>query len=254
MITIISPAKNLEKRNQLITNQYTIPEFLKDAEILIDELRQLSPQDLAELMGVNKNIAEINYERFMRWTHQISTENAQQAIFMFNGHAYKTLKAETLDEKELEFAQQHVRILSGLYGILRPLDLIQPYRLEMGTHLNTERGENLYKFWNNKINRKINTTLQNQKNPTLINLASQEYFKAIKPESLEGNIITPVFKEKKNNEYKTIAVYAKKARGAMTRFIIKEKIENPEALKTFEEDGYVFNNELSSKKEWVFTR
>jgi len=254
MITIISPAKKLEQSSQSITNQYTTPELIKDAEELIDELRQLSPQDIEELMGVSRDIAEMNYERFMRWTRNISKENAQRAIFMFNGHVYKRLNSKSLNEDDLEFAQKHLNILSGLYGILRPLDLIQPYRLEMGTPLKTERGNNLYEFWNNKINKNINAALQDQENPTLINLASREYFKAIKPNSVKGNIITPIFKEKKNNEYKTIAVYAKKARGAMTRFIIKEKINNPEALKTFEEEGYIFNEELSYKNEWVFTR
>jgi len=254
MITIISPAKKLEQSSQSITNQYTTPEFLKDAEVLIDKLRQLSPQDIEKLMGVSRDIAEMNYERFIRWTANVSRDNAQQAIFMFNGHVYKSLSPKSLNKEDIEFAQQHLRILSGLYGILRPLDLIQPYRLEMGTHLKTERGNNLYEFWNNRINKSINSALQAQKNPTLINLASQEYSKAIHPNSVKGNIITPVFKEKKNNEYKTIAVYAKKARGAMTRFIIKEKVNNPEVLKTFEEDGYVFNEELSSKNEWVFTR
>ena len=254
MITIISPAKKLEQSSQSITTQYSTPEFLYDAEVLIDELRHLSPRDIEKLMGVSRDIAEMNYERFLRWTANVSKDNAQQAIFMFNGHVYKSLNSNSLKEQDLEFAQKHLRILSGLYGILRPLDLIQPYRLEMGTHLKTERGNNLYEFWNNKINKSINSALQAQKNPTLINLASQEYFKAINPHSVKGNIITPVFKEKKNNEYKTIAVYAKKARGAMTRFIIKERIDNPEALKAFEEDGYVFNQELSSENEWVFTR
>jgi len=254
MITIISPAKKLEQSSQAITNQHTSPEFLRDAELLIDELRKLSPQDIEKLMGVSRDIAEMNYERFMRWTSNLSKDNAQQAIFMFNGHAYKKLESKSLNKKDHEFAQQHLRILSGLYGILRPLDLIQPYRLEMSTPLTTERGNNLYEFWNNKINEHLNSVLQEQKKPTLINLASQEYFKAIKPNSIKGNIITPIFKEKKNNEYKTIAVYAKKARGAMTRFIIKEKINHPEALKSFEEDGYVFNQEYSSENEWVFTR
>lgn len=254
MITIISPAKKLEQTSRLITNQHTIPDFLNDAKVLIDELRQLGPQDIEELMSVSRDIAELNYERFMRWTPNVSKENAQQAIFMFNGHVYKRLDSKSLYEKDLGFAQKHLRILSGLYGILRPLDLIQPYRLEMGTHLKNKRGNNLYEFWENKINENINAALQDQKNSPLINLASQEYFKAIKPSSIKGDIITPVFKEKKKNEYKTIAVYAKKARGAMTRFIIKEKINNPEVLKTFEEDGYVFNDELSSKNEWIFTR
>jgi cytoplasmic iron level regulating protein YaaA (DUF328/UPF0246 family) len=190
----------------------------------------------------------------MRWTPEASKDKASQAIFMFNGHVYQNLNAETLSESDLEFAQEHLRILSGLYGILRPLDLIQAYRLEMGTKLTNQRGENLYEFWNTKINEHINKELQKHKNKTLVNLASQEYFKAIQPESINEKIITPVFKEKKGKQYKTIAIYAKKARGEMTRFIIEDKIEDPEALKTFEKDGYVFNEYLSSDTEWVFTR
>ena len=254
MITIISPAKKLEETTQAITNQYTTPEFLDEAKELVEELRRLTPQEIEKLMGVNRNIAEINYERFMRWSSKTPSANAQQSIFTFNGHVYKRLSAESMDEKDLEFAQQHLRILSGLYGILRPLDLIQPYRLEMGTPLNTGKGKNLYEFWGNKISKIINSKLRNQKNPTLVNLASREYFKAIKPDLIEGNIITPIFKEKRENQYKTITVYAKKARGAMTRFIIRERIRNPEVIKTFEEDGYVYNEELSSEKEWVFIR
>jgi hypothetical protein len=254
MITIISPAKKLRDKPAIPTKQYTYPEFINDAALLTEELRQLSPEDIESLMGVNRGIAELNYERFMHWTKDKSANNAHQAIFMFNGHVYQNLDAKSLSETDLSFAQKHLRILSGLYGALRPLDLIQPYRLEMGTKLNTSRGKNLYEFWGEKINNHINGLLKEQNNKTLINLASHEYFKAIKPELIDGTIITPVFKERKDNQYKTIAIYAKKARGEMSRFILEEKAEEPEILKTFEKDGYVYNEELSSSTEWVFTR
>jgi hypothetical protein len=254
MLAIISPAKKLKEKPSITINKYSFPEFINDADLLINELRQLSPSDLEVLMGINRNLAELNYERVMHWTAQQPENNAHQAIFMFNGHVYQTLDAKSLSESELSFAQNHLRILSGLYGALRPLDLIQPYRLEMGTKLNNNRGKNLYKFWGDKINTHINELLRNQKTKTLINLASQEYFKAIKPELIDGTIITPIFKERKGDEYKTVAIYAKQARGEMTRFILEEKAEEPEILKTFEKDGYVYNEKLSTDTEWVFTR
>ncbi len=254
MIAILSPAKKLDEKYSSSIKTYTQPELLDDSGILVEELRNFSPAELKELMNVSRDIAELNFERYARWETPFTPENAGLAIFMFNGQAYNGLQAKNLSEESLEFAQDHVRILSGLYGILKPLDLMQPYRLEMGTKLSNPRGKDLYEFWGNKITEKLNEALKKDKSPVLVNLASDEYSKSVNFKQVEGDIITPVFKEKKGQQYKTIAVYAKKARGLMTRFIVKERIENPELLKSFEAEGYSYNPELSTDKEWVFTR
>jgi len=254
MITIISPAKKLKEIGFPRKSTKTAPIFIKEAEQLIMKLRNYSPTELQTLMNISKDIAELNYERFLRWTTEHTSEKAGPAIFMFNGQVYNSLDADTLKPQHLEFGQNHLRILSGLYGILRPFDHIQPYRLEMGTKIQNEHGNSLYKFWGNKINQKINKELQQESNPVLINLASQEYFKAIQPKSIKGTIITPLFKEKKGNEFKTIAVYAKTARGLMTRFMLEQEINDPEVIKTFDKEGYLYNPDLSTENEWVFTR
>lgn len=254
MITILSPAKKLDKKTERSIGQATVPSFLEDSKELIDELRQLSPEKISSLMNVSRKIAELNYERFARWQPPFHKDNATPAVFLFNGQAYQGLKAETLDDGDLYFAQDHLRILSGLYGLLRPLDLIQPYRLEMSTKLSNPRGKDLYAFWGEKLTRAINEALSKHESKVLMNLASNEYFKAIKPQMLEGDIITPVFKEKKGTQYKTVAVYAKTARGLMTRYIIENRIEDPEAIKGFDEQGYLYSPEMSNEKEWIFIR
>ena len=254
MITIISPAKKLKEIGFPKQSKKTMPPFIKEAEELIMELRKYSPSELQTLMNISNNIAEMNYERFLRWTADSTSEKAGPAIFMFNGQVYNGLDPDTLEQQSLEFGQNHLRILSGLYGILRPFDHIQPYRLEMGTKLQNEHGNSLYKFWGKKINQKINKELQQASDQVLINLASQEYFKAIQPKSIDGTIITPLFKEKKGDDYKTIAVYAKTARGLMTRFILEQETNDPEVIKTFDKKGYLYNPDLSTENEWVFTR
>ena len=254
MITILSPAKKLDKKTDRTIGQTTTPAFLDDSRKLMGELRQLSPEQISSLMDVSRKIAELNYERFARWQPPFHKDNATPAVLLFNGQAYLGLEAESLDDDDLYFAQDHLRILSGLYGLLRPLDLIQPYRLEMAAKLSNSRGKDLYDFWGEKLTRAINEALNTHKSKVLINLASHEYFKAIRPQVLEGDIITPVFKEKKGNQYKTVAVYAKTARGLMTRFIIENRIEDPEALKGFDELGYLYSAEMSDEKEWVFIR
>jgi cytoplasmic iron level regulating protein YaaA (DUF328/UPF0246 family) len=254
MITILSPAKKLDKRSERTIDSTSQPLFLDDSRELVEGLRELSPAEIARLMNVSRNIAELNYERFARWQPPFTNANASPALYLFNGQVYQELKAESLSDDDLDFAQNHLRILSGLYGLLRPLDLIQPYRLEMGTKMANSRGKDLYAFWGEKITHALNEALGSQQNKILMNLASNEYFKAVHPGKLKGEIITPVFKERKGDQYRTVAVYAKKARGLMSRYIIQNRIDEPEAIKGFEEEGYVFSPHLSSGNEWVFVR
>jgi len=254
MITILSPAKKLDKKTDRQIQHPTTPDFLNDSRELVEALRDYSPDDLSVLMNVKRNIAELNYERYARWHTPFTPGNAQPAVFLFNGQAYLGLQAESLKDADLQFGQDHLRILSGLYGLLRPLDLIQPYRLEMGTKMSNSRGKDLYDFWGDKLTDALNESLQEHQSKVLLNLASNEYFKALRHDKVDGEIITPVFKEKKGNQYKTIAVYAKTARGRMSRFILRNRIDDPQAVKSFDEEGYVFSPRQSTKKQWVFIR
>jgi cytoplasmic iron level regulating protein YaaA (DUF328/UPF0246 family) len=254
MIAILSPAKKLNEKPPVFLEKSTIPIFLEDSKILVEELRKLSPEEISRLMNVSRNIAELNYERYFKWSTPFTQKNASHALFTFKGQAYLGLKAEDFSRDDIEFSQDHLRILSGLYGLLKPLDLIQPYRLEMGTSLKNPRGKNLYEFWNDKLTSALNEELSGHKQKVLLNLASNEYFNAINTEKLEADIITPVFKEKKGNQYKTIAVYAKTARGVMVRYIIRNKIDDPRDIKDFGEEGYVYSPEMSTSGKWVFVR
>ncbi len=254
MITILSPAKKLDKKVHPPVSDYSLPEFIEDSRLLVEELRKLSPDELVQLMDVSRKIADMNYERFARWHTPFNPDNASRAVMLFNGQVYQGLKAEDMSPEDLRFAQQHLRILSGLYGILRPLDLIQPYRLEMGTKLTNPRGKDLYAFWGQRLTQNINEAMEGHECKVLINLASNEYFSSIDAEKLEADIVTPVFKERKGNQYKTIAVYAKKARGLMSRFIMQNRIETPESIKAFDQEGYIYSPERSSEKQWVFIR
>jgi cytoplasmic iron level regulating protein YaaA (DUF328/UPF0246 family) len=254
MITIISPAKTLDFKSNVQTSINSQPEFLTDSQILMDELRKLNPKDIASLMKVNDDIANLNFERNLSWRTPFTPENSKQALLAFRGQVFVGLDAKSLTEEDLLFAQDNLRILSGFYGALKPLDLIQAYRLEMGIKLKNPRGKNLYEFWGLKIGEYLNKELEKHKSKVLINLASNEYFKSIKPKLINGEIITPIFKELKGNEYKVITVYAKTARGLMSRFIIQNRIESSEDIKAFDTDGYLFNQDLSTEKEWVFTR
>ncbi len=254
MLIVISPAKTLDYATPPKTKSFTLPAYLDDSQELIDRLRQLSALDIAELMKVSSKIAELNFERYESWSKDFSFDNAKQAILAFKGDVYTGLDAESLSVADLKYAQSHLRMLSGLYGLLRPLDLMQPYRLEMGTRIDNPRGKNLYEFWGTKITEGLNQQLKKIKSSTLINLASNEYFKAVKPAALQGEIITPAFKEYKNGQYKMIGVYAKKARGLMSRFIIQNRIDNVDDLQQFDVDGYGFNGKMSDDKTWVFTR
>lgn len=254
MLLVISPAKTLDYETPPTTARYTLPAYLDQSQQLIQRARRYSAHDLVELMEVSMAIAELNVDRFAAWHTPFTPDNAKQALLAFKGEVYNGLQAQSLDEKGLAFAQEHLRILSGLYGLLRPLDLMQPYRMEMGRPIDTERGKNLYEFWGSTITEGLNAQLAAINSHTLINLASNEYFKSVKPKLVQGEIITPEFKEKKNGEYKMLGVYAKKARGLMSRFVIDNRLTEAKALKEFTVDGYRFNNKLSSDNKWVFTR
>ncbi len=254
MLLVISPAKTLDYDTRPKTKTFTLPDYLAESQLLIDRARQWSALDIAELMQVSMKIADLNFDRFEAWHTPFTPDNAKQAVLAFKGDVYTGLDAESFKATDFKFAQQHLRILSGLYGLLRPLDLMQPYRLEMGRKVDTERGKNLYEFWGGEITEGLNQQLKKLKSPYLINLASNEYFKAVKPKLLDGEIITPEFKDWKNGQYKMMGVYAKKARGQLSRFVIQNQLTEPEAMKEFNVDGYRYNEEMSSGHKWVFTR
>ncbi|MGF1825827.1 peroxide stress protein YaaA [Vibrio splendidus] len=254
MLVVVSPAKTLDYESPLATERFSQPEFVEHSAELIEECRKLTPADISALMKVSDKIAGLNVARFEQWNETFTQDNARQAILAFKGDVYTGLDAETLSDDDFDYAQNHLRMLSGLYGLLKPLDLMQPYRLEMGTRLANARGTNLYQFWGNIITDKLDEALNAQGDNVLINLASNEYFKAVKPKSLDGQIITPVFKDCKNGQYKVISFYAKKARGMMARYIIENKIDSVEALTQFDTAGYYFVGEESNAKELVFKR
>ena len=254
MLLIISPAKTLDFESPAKTKTKTVPDFLEDSQQLIDDLRELSPADISELMGVSDKIGNLNFDRFHNWHTPFDASNAKQALLAFKGDVYTGLNADEFNAAQFKFAQQHLRILSGLYGLLRPLDLIQPYRLEMGTKFANPRGKNLYEFWGDSITRSINTQLKKSKSDVLLNLASNEYFKVLQPKAINAEIITPVFKDLKAGKYKIVSFYAKKARGLMSAYIIKQQLEDVEAIKQFDSEGYRYNAAMSSVSEWVFTR
>lgn len=254
MLALISPAKTLDYETALPTDTYTQPRLLQQSQQLIDVCRKLSATEIASLMSVSEKIASLNVERFRDWNADFDFSNARQAMFAFKGDVYTGLDAYDLDDQEINFAQQHLRIFSGLYGLLRPLDLMMPYRLEMGTKLNNTRGHNLYEFWGDIITDQINQDLANIDAKVLVNLASDEYYKSVNEKKIQGEIIKPVFLDQKNGKYKVISFYAKKARGLMARYIVKNKLSQVEQLKAFNSDGYYFDAESSSDKELVFKR
>jgi len=251
---LISPAKSLDFETETKFEDHSIPNMLDDTEILVDAARKLSRSKLAQTMKLSEKLADLNFQRFQNFSTPFHLGNAKQAAFVFNGDTYTGLKANTLGKRDMEFAQKHLRILSGLYGILRPLDLIQPYRLEMGSKFLTRRGTNLYDFWGNSITNAINTLLESHQNKALINLSSSEYFKVVNQKELTGPVLTPIFKEKKKGQLRTIGMFAKQARGAMARFIISNRIDKIDGVKEFNENGYKYSNELSDEKNWLFTR
>ncbi|XKM13013.1 peroxide stress protein YaaA [Orbaceae bacterium ac157xtp] len=252
MLILLSPSKTLDFSAPLLTQKYTQPILLEETKQLIPYCKALSANDLKQLMGISDKLAELNYERFQTWQPNFNLNNARQAISAFKGDVYEGLQAEDFTEDDLNFAQQKLRILSGLYGLLKPLDLIQPYRLEMGIKLKNGENNNLYQFWNNKITATLNNDLDADK--TIVNLASNEYFKAVNSKKLPATIIHPVFLDESKNQYKVISFYAKKARGLMARFIIKNELNNVDDLKSFNLGGYQFDSKQSTDQQWVFKR
>lgn len=253
MLMVISPAKTLDFDSPLATQRHTQPGFLEESARLVERLCELSPPALAELMGISAELASLNVGRNLNWSLPFSRENARAALLAFKGDVYQGLAVEDFTEADFDAAQRHLRILSGLYGLLRPLDLIQPYRLEMGTRLTNPRGRNLYQFWGDRITRALNDALEESGGP-LVNLASEEYFKSVQPAGLAVPVITPVFKDRAGQGYKVISFHAKRARGMMARFALRERLDRVEQLQEFTAGGYVFRPDLSSPREWVFTR
>ena len=253
MLIIISPAKTLDITSEITTKISSEPEFLKQTEQLISVLKKKSAKAISKLMNISHNLGQLNYERFQQWDGA-NAKDSRQAVFMFNGDVYTGLKINEFSEDGLLYTQNHLRILSGLYGILKPLDTIQPYRLEMGSKLTVGRKKNLYEFWGKQLTDSLNDSISTQGDDVLINLASNEYFNVIDKSKLKAKIITPVFKDFSNGEYKVISFFAKKARGMMSRFILQNRVYEVEQLKLFEEDGYFYNDKLSKNGQLLFTR
>ncbi|MFM9270840.1 peroxide stress protein YaaA [Halomonas elongata] len=254
MLSVISPAKKLDFETPATTSRHTQPDYLERSQTLIDILRDLSPQQISELMGVSDKIAGLNAARFAEWHTPFTPDNAKPAAQAFQGDVYVGLEAERFDDADNAFAQDHLRILSGLYGLLRPLDLIQPYRLEMGTKLANPAGKDLYAFWRDELTAALDRAVADSGSAALVNLASNEYFKSIDAKRLNARVITPVFKDEKNGQYKMISFYAKKARGLMAAWMIRQRVDDPEALKDFDAAGYRFNAAMSEGDILVFCR
>ena len=254
MIILLSPAKSLDMDAALATNKATEPRFTEQTADLVALLKKKSSGEIKQLMGLSDKLAELNHERYQAFAKTYSTNNATPAAAAFNGDVYAGLDATSLSAKSLNYAQDHLRILSGLYGLLRPLDLMQPYRLEMGTRLANKQGEDLYDFWGDTITQQINEDAKTAKASHIINLASNEYFKAVRPKQLNKPVITPVFKEERGGQLKLISFFAKKARGTMARWIIENQIEEADKLQNFAEDGYRFHSVNEKKGELLFTR
>ncbi|MCG8518506.1 MAG: peroxide stress protein YaaA [Pseudomonadales bacterium] len=253
MLMVISPAKTLDYDSPLATDRHTQPDFLDDACELIDQLKELEPHQVSNLMHISDKLGQLNAERFRNWQLPFTPDNARQAVLAFKGDVYTGLQAETFSDDDFEFAQNHLRMLSGLYGLLRPLDLMQPYRLEMGTRFENRRGKDLYAFWGDQLTEEVNRLLAAD-DGVLVNLASNEYFKSIRKKALDGRLVTPQFKDWKNGQYKMISFYAKKARGLMCRYAIQNRIRQAEDLKGFDLEGYRFSAEQSDQNNWVFLR
>ena len=254
MLIVLSPAKTLDYETPPTTSAFTQPDFLDKSAQLIAALRRMSRKKIAGLMDISKSLAELNHNRYLSWQPPFNSDNAKQAVLAFKGDVYLGLEAETLDQSDMQWAQDHLRILSGLYGLLRPLDLIQPYRLEMGTRLKVRRSPNLYSFWREEITGGLNRQLDSIDSSVLVNLASPEYFKSVVPKLLNARVVTPVFKDRKGDNYKVIGFFAKKARGTMGAWIIKNRATKVSQLNRFTGDGYKFNRGMSSANELVFTR
>lgn len=254
MLALLSPAKTLDYSTTLPSDVFTQPRLLEQSQKLIDEAAQLSASEVMRLMTVSEKIAQLNVERFRDWQADFDFSNARQAIFAFKGDVYSGLDAYHLSDDALDFAQTHLRMLSGLYGLLRPLDLMMPYRLEMGIRLKNERGTNLYQFWGDRITQLINDDLKHAKATQLINLASDEYYKAVIESKVQAEIIKPVFLDQKNGQYKIISFYAKKARGLMARYMVQNQVKHVDQLKEFNLEGYYYDAQQSTAQNMVFLR
>ena len=254
MLIFLSPAKSLDYKTPPQVTTHTQPAFLAQSKTLISQLRKLSPADIANLMDLSDPLAQLNFGRYAEWHLPFTPENAKQAVLAFDGDVYDGLAARQLGADDLDFAQKRVRILSGLYGILKPLDLMQPYRLEMGTKFANKAGKDLYTFWGERLLKAINKELAEMPRPVAVNLASEEYFKAAVGRKINGVVIQPVFEDWKNGKYKIISFYAKRARGLMTRYAVLNRLTEPEGLKDFDYDGYAFESSASDEKSWVFRR
>ena len=254
MYTVISPAKRLHEGPAIPSRGHTTPQWLDESTALIERLQPLSEESLSQLMGISASLASLNSQRYQDWGGLVEKQAGKQAALTFAGDTYVGLDAASLDASEMDFAQDHLGILSGLHGLLRPLDLIQPYRLEMGTSLKNARGKNLYEFWGSRIAERIAQSLEAHPHKALINLASTEYFKALDREAFPHRVVTPVFKEIKGGKAKVVSFVAKRARGTMARYIVRNRVEDPERLKGFTEMGYAYQADASSEDAWVFTR
>lgn len=254
MLFVLSPAKTLDYDTPSPAGEATLPDFMPQSAELVRVLKKFSPAQLAELMSISDPLASLNAARYASWSPVSNKDNAKQAIFAFNGDVYEGLDAVSLDAVSLKYAQSRIRFLSGLYGLLRPLDLMQPYRLEMGTRLKTKRGGNLYEFWGNTITDALNTLLEEEHARIVVNLASEEYFKAVQPRRLNAPVVTPVFQDWKAGNYKIISFHAKRARGLMARFAALNRIQRPEQLTAFDLEGYAFAQEASTATQLVFRR
>ena len=255
MLILVSPAKTLDYESDIRIDDFSIASHLSDSEILIKELQKKNPDDLSSLMGLSEKLSILNFERYMNWKKPIKpSDNTRQAIFAFKGDVYQGLDVNSLSKAEINYAQKNLCILSGLYGLLKPLDLMYPYRLEMGTKMKNKHGDNLYKFWGSKINKTINDLSKENKSKAIVNLASVEYFSVLKKDQINLPVINPVFKDYKNGNYKIISFFAKKARGTMARFIIQNKIKKSEDLIGFDLDGYRYSKKESKENSPVFLR
>ncbi|MES2587104.1 MAG: peroxide stress protein YaaA [Pseudomonadota bacterium] len=254
MLIVLSPAKSLDYKTPAKVKAPTLPEFLAESAKLIAELKKLSPQEVANLMGLSDQLAALNVGRYRDWSKKFTEDNSKPAIYAFNGDVYDGFDVKTLNAKAIDFAQDHIRILSGLYGALRPLDLMQPYRLEMGTSFTNARGKDLYAFWGERVTDSLRQVLETQKKPVLLNLASEEYFKVLQAKSLGCPVISPVFQDAKDGKYKIISFYAKRARGLMARYVVENRITDPADLKDFNLDGYKYVASESKPEKPLFRR
>ena len=254
MLIVLSPAKSLDYKTPVKVKAPTLPEFVSESAKLIADLKKLAPQDIAKLMGISDQLAILNVGRYRDWSKKFTEENSKPAIYAFDGDVYDGFDVKTLDAKSVQFAQDHIRILSGLYGALKPLDLMQPYRLEMGTSFKNARGKDLYAFWGSRVTDAMKKILEKQKQPVLLNLASEEYFKVLQPKELDCQVISPVFQDAKDGKYKIISFYAKRARGLMARYVVENRITDPADIEGFNLDGYKYYAAESKVDKPVFRR